>query len=391
MASYHLHTKPVSRGTGASAVGRAAYRVGMDLTDERTNTRYNYAPRSGVEWVGQFAPKDAPEWAQDVGKFWNAVEANENRKDARVARDFDAAFPHELTAEQRRQMVTDFAREEFVRKSKAATIAIHAPDKDGDQRNFHCHILVYERDITAEGFGAKKDRTMNRTETLKHWRQKWAELGARQLQRSGHETEAERWRHGHETMEKQQELALKRGDLEHAKECEREASKHRGRIVPEMEKRGAEPDRAAVQTEREQEQKDLEAMKQQRQALTAEINKETALMFNLNSYGADALRKGFRPRMTEPQPELKYGMPPRPNSKEQKQDYSMEQGGMAADWWTAARARMDYQTEQNNTPKPQAEAQPEPQKTRAELRDEELRQVHGQRMKHGRGGRTMDR
>jgi hypothetical protein len=422
VASYHFHTQPVSRGSGHSAIAGVAYRIGQDLFDERTQERKDYSRRDGVDWWQHFTPKDAPEAFKNVQDFWNAVEANENRKDARLARDFDAAFPHELTAEQRQHMVTDFVREAFLRKGKAATVAIHAPHQHGDERNFHVHIMVNDREITAQGFSNTKDRTMNSKETLEHWREKWAELGARQLKRAGHEQEAERWKHGHQTLEQQKAAALKRGDIEHAKQCEREPSEHKGRIVSEMEKRGAEPDRAASQRERDQEQKELEAMKQQRQILSAEINKETAFMFNVNSYGADALRKGFRPRMTEPQPELKHGMPPRPNSKEQTQDYSMEQGGVAADWWTAARARMDYQAEQNNTPKPQAEAQPEPQKTRAELRDEELKQTRGQRMKpdhkkaqakaaaeqearilarrqqaeelersHGRGGRTMDR
>ncbi len=37
----------------------------------------------------------------------------------------------------------------------AVDFNIHQPGKDGDQKNFHCHILMSTRRLTAKGFGEK--------------------------------------------------------------------------------------------------------------------------------------------------------------------------------------------------------------------------------------------
>ena len=37
----------------------------------------------------------------------------------------------------------------------AADFAIHKPGREGDQRNFHCHMLTTTRRLTAQGLGAK--------------------------------------------------------------------------------------------------------------------------------------------------------------------------------------------------------------------------------------------
>ena len=98
-----------------------------------------------IEFEGIYAPKDAPEWAQDRNRLWNEAERAETRKDAQLAREIEVGLPHELTAEQRRWLVQDFVREQFVRKGYAVDVAIHAPDKESDARNYHAHILIAER------------------------------------------------------------------------------------------------------------------------------------------------------------------------------------------------------------------------------------------------------
>ena len=50
------------------------------------------------------------EWAQDRSTLWNAAEAAEKRKDARVAREIEVALPHELTADQRLELTREFAQ-----------------------------------------------------------------------------------------------------------------------------------------------------------------------------------------------------------------------------------------------------------------------------------------
>ena len=44
------------------------------------------------------------EWAKDRSALWNAAEQADKRKDARVAREFEIALPHELNAEQRLEL-----------------------------------------------------------------------------------------------------------------------------------------------------------------------------------------------------------------------------------------------------------------------------------------------
>ncbi len=54
-----------------------------------------------------------------------------------------------------------------------ADINIHAPDRKGDQRNHHAHVMLTMRTLTGDGFG-KKVREWNGTEQLKEWRKQWA-------------------------------------------------------------------------------------------------------------------------------------------------------------------------------------------------------------------------
>ena len=86
MASYHLSVKTVSRATGRSAPAAAAYRTASRIENERDGVTHDYTRRSGVETSFIVAPASAA-WAQDRSALWNAVEAAEKRKDAKVARE----------------------------------------------------------------------------------------------------------------------------------------------------------------------------------------------------------------------------------------------------------------------------------------------------------------
>ena len=154
MASYHLSVKTVSRATGRSAPAAAAYRTASRIENERDGVTHDYTRRSGVEASFIVAPTGAA-WAQDRSALWNAVEAAEKRRDAKVAREYELALPHELTANARRALTAGFAREVVSRFGVAADVAIHAPHPEGDQRNWHAHVLTTTRVVEAEGLGAK--------------------------------------------------------------------------------------------------------------------------------------------------------------------------------------------------------------------------------------------
>ena len=225
MAIFHLTAKVISRGKGQSAVAAAAYRSGERLRDEQANEQKFYQARSErIEFTAIMAPKDAPDWAQERNQLWNHVERGEKRKDAQLAREIEIALPHELTPQQREWLVKDFAREAFVRKGYAVDIAIHAPDKTSDERNHHAHIMVTMRTLDGDGFAAKKDPSMNRREQLGEWREQWAHLANRHLERHGHEARID-----HRSL-KQQGI-------------EREAGIHLGYAANEMAQRGAQSDR----------------------------------------------------------------------------------------------------------------------------------------------------
>ena len=278
MGLYHFTAKVVSRGKGGSAVHTAAYNAREQLHDERENRdTKDYGTKGETEFSGIFAPKDAPDWARDREQLWNHAEAAEHRKDSQTARNVEFALPHELNAEQRRRLVTDFVRETFARRGMVADVHIHAPHDRNDERNHHVHCLLTMRRLEGDEFAAKKETQWNSKEELGQWREKWAQMGGRALERAGHEQEADRFRHGHRTLAGQREAALERGDHEWAQHCDKEAQIHKGAAVSGMEKR-ADPrladneiaresraidDRNAVRAEIRATEKELAAARQE--------------------------------------------------------------------------------------------------------------------------------
>jgi Ti-type conjugative transfer relaxase TraA len=158
MAIYHLAMKPISRSGGRSAVAAAAYRASQKLTNERDGLTHDFTHRRGVEHTEIVLPEGVEaEWAQDRSTLWNAAEAAEKRKDARVAREIEVALPHELTAEQRLELTREFAHDLADRYGVAVDFAIHSPHGDTDVRNHHAHIMLTTRKVEQDGLGEKTD------------------------------------------------------------------------------------------------------------------------------------------------------------------------------------------------------------------------------------------
>ena len=156
MAIYHLSMKPVSRAGGRSAVASMAYRAGEKLTNERDGITHDYTAKQGVEHAEIVLPEGVnADWARDRSDLWNAAEFAEKRKDARVAREFEIALPHELSAEQRLEAAREMAQELADRYGAAVDFAIHAPHEASDVRNHHAHLLMTTRQVTEGGLGDK--------------------------------------------------------------------------------------------------------------------------------------------------------------------------------------------------------------------------------------------
>jgi ATP-dependent exoDNAse (exonuclease V) alpha subunit len=180
---YHLQVKIISRGQGRSAVACAAYRSGEILHDDRYGKTYDYGRRNGILETGIALPPVAPNWMTDREQLWNRVEAGEKRKDSRLAREFELAFEHQLDAPQRLELLQEFIRTEITSRGLVADWAIHAPNRAGDQRNFHAHVMVADRPVTPTGFAPLKDRSLNDDENVLKWRESWAEIQNRAFER----------------------------------------------------------------------------------------------------------------------------------------------------------------------------------------------------------------
>lgn len=174
MAIYHFDASVISRSKGRSATAAAAYRTAEVINDHRTGEVHDYTRKGGVLHTEIIAPDHAPAWVHDRSALWNAVEDAERRKDAQVAREVRVALPSELTTEQNADLVRAFVQEQFVARGMIADVALHAPGREGDQRNHHAHIMLTTREIGPEGFGAK-NRDWNAKELLVDWRGSWAE------------------------------------------------------------------------------------------------------------------------------------------------------------------------------------------------------------------------
>ena len=244
MAIYHLAVKVIGRNKGQSVIAAAAYRSGEKLIDEATGQVKHYAARGErIRFTGIFAPPGAPSWVYDRNRLWNAAEQAETRKDATLAREIVVALPHELTDQARLWLISDFVRDAFVRRGLVADVAIHAPDRNSDSRNFHAHILITERALmhghfrraaefpsnmllgkgrsrpVASPFAEKKDRSLYSKETLYGWREQWSRLCNRHLTRHGHAARID-----HRTLAEQR--------------IDREPTRHLGRVDAQRMRRG---------------------------------------------------------------------------------------------------------------------------------------------------------
>ncbi|KEP68135.1 molybdopterin-guanine dinucleotide biosynthesis protein MobA [Thioclava dalianensis] len=235
MASYHLSVKTIKRSAGRSVTAAAAYRAGERIECQREGRLHDYTRKQGIEETFIVAPEHAPAWAQDRSALWNAAEASETRRNSVTGREWELALPSEIGAAERSRIVRDFAQELVGRYGVAVDVAIHAPHREGDQRNHHAHVLTTTRQLEPEGFTAKT-RVLDSAKTggveIEQMRGVWAELQNRALERVG---EIERV--DHRSLEAQRETARERGDELKAGELDRDPELKLGPAANSMERR----------------------------------------------------------------------------------------------------------------------------------------------------------
>jgi Ti-type conjugative transfer relaxase TraA len=192
VAIYSLHVKTVSRSAGRSVVAAAAYRAAENIGDDRLGVVWDFTGKYGVLHTEIITPQGAPEWAQDRAELWNAAERAEDkstrRSSATTGRDIILALPHELTDAQRIDAVREFAAALVKRYGVAIDFALHAPDRHGDERNYHAHLLMTTRRLGPGGFG-QKTRELDDFKTgpreIEAIRVMWERIGNRALEQAG--------------------------------------------------------------------------------------------------------------------------------------------------------------------------------------------------------------
>ncbi|MBY2934813.1 Ti-type conjugative transfer relaxase TraA, partial [Rhizobium leguminosarum] len=137
-------------------------------------------------------------WAMKRSALWNAAERAEKRSDARIAREFEVALPHELSSDQRLALTRAFAADLANRYGAAVDFAIHRPGGASDIRNSHAHLMMTTREVRETGLG---DKTLLERENrwllanhlppsqlqLKDLRQAWEHLANEHLAMAGHD------------------------------------------------------------------------------------------------------------------------------------------------------------------------------------------------------------
>src|SRR4051812_43653814 len=127
---YRLSVSVISRGAGRSALAAAAYREAGRLVEmglaaitsaiaaagyrsggalsSGDGRAFDFSAKRGVVHTEVALPAAAPVWMMDRELLWNAVEASEKRKDARLARETQLALPRELDRESQIELARSF-------------------------------------------------------------------------------------------------------------------------------------------------------------------------------------------------------------------------------------------------------------------------------------------
>lgn len=242
MAIYHCSMKPVARSGGRSAVAAIGYRTASRIMNERDGLAHDFTRKAGVVHTEIVLPEGADaKWALDRSALWNAVEFAEKRKDARLAREFEIALPHELNADQQLVLVRAFARDLADRHGAAVDFAIHVPGGESDIRNIHAHVMMTTRTVGPYGLGEKTLIERENKWLLNHdlptaqmqlreIRQAWETHANRALMRAGHEIRIDHRSH--------QERGL-----------EIEPTEHMGVHASEIDRRGGSVSRTRIDEE----------------------------------------------------------------------------------------------------------------------------------------------
>ena len=220
----YRRAEKIEQGENHSVVHAAAYRRAQKLGND--GQVFDYRRKMGVAWTGIMAPAHTPKELLDPLTLWRTVERLESRANARMAREIIIALPHQVDLQVHVKMLRAFVTSQLTARGMVADVAIHAPPvaNGGDPRNWHAHVLLTDRPMTATGFAATKDRNWNARENVTIWRKAWADTHNATMAALGLP-----YRIDHRSLEAQRQEALARGDIAAALELDRTPQIHVGR------------------------------------------------------------------------------------------------------------------------------------------------------------------
>ncbi|PYD02664.1 conjugal transfer protein TraA [Pseudomonas syringae pv. maculicola] len=237
IAIFHASTKPIARSAGRSSVAAAAYRSGTELVDMRTGLVHDYTRRGGVVSTEIMLPDGT---SAERNALWNAAESAEKRKDGRTGREWIIALPAELDDSARQELASAFGIELATRYGVAVDLAIHLPDREGDNRNHHAHVMTTTRQVSRDAAGLLvmgEKSTIELSDTKRRGmglgsgadevvaiRQLWERMANRALENAGSDARID-------------SRSLK------AQGLDREATTHLGPVASDMERRNKASDR----------------------------------------------------------------------------------------------------------------------------------------------------
>lgn len=296
MAIYHCSVKNISRSSGKSAVASASYRAGEKLEDRETGLTHDYTHKTEVAYSEIILCENAPREYQDRETLWNAVEEVEKQSNARLAREWEVALPHELTLEQSKELVRGYAQS-LADEGMCVDVNIHW--KEG---NHHAHIMGTTRPIKENGEWGQKEKKAykldengqkipqidpqtgeqkigargrkmwqretveandwNKTEKVEEWRERWAE-------------------HCNRYLEKEQQIDHRSFERQG---IERIPTIHEGYVARQMEEKGQTAERCEIN-------RDINADNIQLSALEHQQNLFTRLLEQLKERVKEALNE----------------------------------------------------------------------------------------------------
>lgn len=183
--------------TMASELARAAAARARDIDPVGAALRRAQGHQRYVERSGGYARRAAELESDENGSiamgtigetpearraFWKAASAAERRCDARIQQRLICELPFWVSASDRREILRRFCGE-FTSRGLGWFAAAHLPDRHGDLRNHHAHIVIATRPLAPNQTGSEnwrfaesKDRAAQGRHWLTYLRHRFAEV-----------------------------------------------------------------------------------------------------------------------------------------------------------------------------------------------------------------------